>query len=82
MQFSPHMSQLWKAKYLGVSMVQSAEEFSYLLEGQGRREDLIRSRDREIIERCKEVCETWMRSSDGNFKNMYKAIDQVLREIS
>ena len=44
--------------------------------------DLIRSRDKAIIERCKEVCETWMRSKDGNFANMYKAIDSILRDLS
>ena len=70
--------------------IQTAEEFSYVLEGQGRREDLIRSRDRAIVERCKNA--VWqtlygkssdeaMRRADTLGGEIVSAIDYVLREL-
>jgi hypothetical protein len=72
-------------------MIQSAEGFAEELsrEAHGRglttkMSDLIRSRDREIIERCKEAMtrEYNGRGTLGNFHKMRNALDSVLREIS
>jgi hypothetical protein len=78
-------------------MIQSAEGFAEELsrEAHGRglttkMSDLIRSRDREIIERCKTVAlesglySLSMTGGDGNERahQVMNALDSVLREIS
>jgi hypothetical protein len=77
-------------KVIGGSMIQSAEGFAEELsrEAHGRglttkMSDLIRSRDREIIERCKEAANLELNS--GVFdcrRRIMESLDSVLREIS
>ena len=70
--------------------IQTAEEFSYVLEGQGRREDLIRSRDRAIVERCKDAvwralygksADEAMRRAETLGGEIVSAIDSVIGEL-
>jgi hypothetical protein len=65
-------------------LVQCAHSTDGLIAALDAGADLIRSRDREIIERCKEAMtrEYNGRGTLGNFHKMRNALDSVLREIS
>jgi len=62
----------------------NAEAFSYILEGQGRREDLILARDKEIIEQCKARLKQYVSEYQGirlESIDMDQVLDAVLMNI-